>query len=133
MIKNTYKSLFNKIKPSDDLILLTKQKMKMKKKQNQKHFSFYHYGAIAACLILSIVITIPHIKNTSNQITSSEETIKDNIGGITNNSFISEVFDDTNSFDNAKSSNETAKKSNDSNLLNKIIAFIKNILNLIYD
>ena len=133
MIKDTYKSLFDKIEPSDDLIQLTKQRMKQEEKKSS--LSFFKYGAIAACFIFAIVLTVPYMQKTANNMADSESIIQDSIGAINEDASITEDFvkpnfSGMNSIDSVQSSVGTIEKSNDSNLLDKIIAFIKNLLNL---
>jgi len=96
MLDRTYKSLYDKIEPPDYLIVLTKEKMK--KEKNKKHFSFYKYGAIAACFIIAIVVAIPYTKtinnvefagnapmqSTSDSLSSSQIWMEGNFSGTDN-------------------------------------------------
>ena len=133
MIKDTYKSLFDKIEPSDDLIQLTKQRMKQEEKKSS--LSFFKYGAIAACFIFAIVLTVPYMQKTANNMAASESIMQDSIGAINEDTsitkdFVKPNFSGMNSIDSVQNSGEMVEKSNDFNLLDKIIAFIKNLLNL---
>jgi len=128
MLKNTYKSLYEKIEPSDKLIKLTKEKMK--KEQNKKHFSFYKYGAIAACFILVIIISVPYTNNleksSNNYIESSQESLS---GTAPENNFASDSINESSNFDKNISFNSSAladvKKPS---LPDKIVIFIKGII-----
>ena len=143
MIKNTYKSLFKKIEPSDDLIKLTKQKMKQE--QSKKHFSFYKFSAIAACFIIVIVITIPYTKNTESISHDAAEFNNNSFGSITGsasdltieesfdkpnfsgqNSLKSELFATSDSV-TSDSINSVGKTS----IIDTIINFIKKIISLL--
>ena len=84
MLKTTYKSYFDKINPTNDLIERTKAKMVQEK--TKKHFSFYKYsGLIAACFIVILATTVLKFiaSDFSNSSLNSYDAIQ-NSDSITN-------------------------------------------------
>ena len=78
MLEKTYKSYFDKIGPTDELIRLTKEKMGQE--QTKKHFSFYKYGGlVAACLIIIVSTTLLlRTQTTFDTAVKSNESLYEN-------------------------------------------------------
>ena len=146
MLKRTYKSLYEKIEPPDNLIALTKEKMK--KEKLKKHFSLYKYGTIAACFIIAIVITIPYTteksENTAMQSTNNamDTLTSPSIGNVYEDYSSIDSFSGSapsfemqegnfkgNSFVTMDSAN-SAEIQESNSMWEKIINFIKTILSL---
>ncbi len=141
MLDKTYKSYFDKINPTNELIKKTQEKMKQEK--TKMHFSFYRYGGlVAACLIIILFTFLVKAPNNRLQTDSipndslskssdaiyfdSEITNEENTNAIPKPSNFfnsSEINSITSSMDYASSDTITAKTSISEPLWKTILLF----------